>query len=100
MPDADLPTFLRARLDEDDRDIDTSRMDPDGAWYLPGMVTDLRLRAEVEAKRRILDLYERQNARSGENAMEEDRAWVLRRAVVLLTWPYADHPDYDPAWRV
>ena len=86
----DVVTFLRHQLDEDDRDIDESRMDPDGAWYLPDMVTKPRLRAEIKVKRQILDLYEVQAAMSGEDAGPADQVWAFARVVLLLTFPYTE----------
>lgn len=50
-----------------------------------------RMLAEVEAKRRVVDRY----AWLREHGDTGDAAWVLP----LLGLPYADHPDYRPAWR-
>ena len=58
-----------------------------------------RVLREVEAKRRIIDLYEQQAAKQSENAMEEDRTWTLEPVILLLALPYADHEDYREEWR-
>lgn len=56
----------------------------------------VRVLAECEAKRQIIELYEDQLAKSAENSMEEDRAWTLGPIVAFLALPYTDHPDYQP----
>lgn len=58
-----------------------------------------RVRAECEAKRRIVAIANDQirlgrQARGWDNW--EDMAVATLRALAL---PYADHPDYDEAWR-
>ena len=59
--------------------------------------------AEVDAKRRILDEQE-QAARYakttwGQGNSDQSRARALGKVLRLLALPYADHPDYDEAWR-
>jgi hypothetical protein len=73
---------------------------------LPRVVTHLarhdpaRVLAEVEAKRRILDLAGEWQAAAGPGAdFARQAAVVLDRTLRLLALPYADHPDYDPEWR-
>jgi hypothetical protein len=87
----DLDVWLREQLDEDER-VARAAATPGSRW------DPARALAEVEAKRRIIDLYEAQSARQYENAMEEDRTWVLESAVRALTLPYADRPGYRPEW--
>lgn len=48
--------------------------------------------AECEAKRRIIERY----AHLAEWGNSGDAEWVL----TLLAQPYADHPDFDPSWKV
>jgi hypothetical protein len=50
--------------------------------------------ARCEAELAILDLYEEQSAKAGENAMQEDRAWTLASAVRLLGSAYKHQPGY------
>lgn len=116
-----LIDFLRARLAEDEQVACATG----GRWWQPpaqptevldsgggGFNTFLRSRAahiarhdpgralaEVDAKRRIIDRYERQVAKAAENAMEEDRAWILGEITALLALPHASHPDYNNEWR-
>lgn len=65
-----------------------------------------RVLAEVDAKRRILDAYEEVAAKFTESwsaVVAYDRLAgamnSLRRTIELLALPYADHPDYQDAWR-
>jgi hypothetical protein len=55
--------------------------------------------ARCEAELAILDLYERQAAKNGENAMEEDRAWTLAPVICLLGSGYASRPGYREEWK-
>lgn len=55
--------------------------------------------ARCEAELAILDLYEEQSAKAGENAMEEDRTWTLGRAVRLLGSGYRSRPGYREEWK-
>lgn len=132
---ADLVEFLRARLDEDeqaaraagdgpwtvrDHTADTvaiydSRREP--VVYDEGRPSSdqmehiarhdpARVLAEVDAKRRIIDLYEpyhwhgpaaptSPNPRDHVEDIEACRTCVTNR---LLALPYRDHPDYRPEW--
>lgn len=54
--------------------------------------------ARCEAELAILDLYEQQAAKAGENAMEEDRAWTLWPVVAHLVSAYRHWPGYRPVW--
>lgn len=78
---SDLVAFLRARLDEDERYA--SYGGPTNSWAP-------RVRADVEAKRRMLDLWDRQD--EAHECADQD---TLRG---LMALPYASHPDFDPTW--
>lgn len=101
----DLIEFLRARLNEDERIARAA--DDDGMSGVPGehivRWDPARVPAEVEAKRRIIDLCE-EWIEIGEippNATWSDEAAggvVARDVLSLLALPYADHADYDLAW--
>ena len=57
---------------------------------------------EVDAKRRILDAYERARdagATAFQTQYEAGRAAGLEEAVELLALPYAGRPDYREEWR-
>ena len=57
-----------------------------------------KLLAECEAKRRIVNrLLLVQEGDTTEHAWHEQG---LFEAVGFLAQPYADHPNFDPAWRV
>lgn len=92
-PAVTLIEFLRARLDEDEgaalRADDDEPVDSDNQarW------SRSRVLAEVEAKRRIIAECER-------TFDVEEHGWALANDVLaLLALPYADHPDYDQAWK-
>lgn len=62
-----------------------------------------RVLAEVEAKRRVVEDYERKldNRRAHPDDLGSAGAFLaLHGTVKLLAAVYADHPDYDPAWRM
>lgn len=54
--------------------------------------------ADCEAKIAILDRYERQAAKYGENCMEEDRMWVLEPVVELLATGYRHREGFREEW--
>lgn len=131
---SDLVTWLRARLDEDERiakaaflrhspnddrwagDFGSGMKVRTGAGHLvvshswPNEIDHIarwdpaRVLAEVEAKRRILDVYEWQvaNPSSGETGHWYQKGGIaaLEGALRSLAAVYADRPGYDPAWRV
>lgn len=98
----DLVEFLRARLDEDEEAAQAvmarqHATDPLPTVFRPWDLLysgDLdpavrRLLAEVEAKRRIVSLCD----------LADDNGYdIASEVLALLALPYADHPDYDPAW--
>lgn len=66
-----------------------------------------RVLAECEAKRRIVELYRAAEAHTDmDTFLPEGADWILGRrwgawcAARALAQPYADHPDFDPAWRI
>lgn len=128
----DLITFLRGRLDEDERGARYAmQAGGTGVWSEPtsgalllegvkGMdglfgVGDSRITrhmaewhparvlAEVEAKRRILDEWQRhyvaEDVDYDRRRTDYNWAEALTLALRLLALPYVDHPDYDPEWR-
>lgn len=118
-----LPEFLLVRIAEDEAIEGTYRPDGPGlleemSYDIGGVVTisDRRLMAECEAKRRIVELHlehesfvkayrsprwlDAMNDEDRVNAKKaEARCAVSERIVRLLALPYADHPDYDEAWK-
>lgn len=111
---SDLVTWLRAQLDEDER-IAQSLDDYDeygndlavgGCMGYPCerylAIGKLRVLAEVDAKRRILDWHDA--ALANRAAHPDDVAsagWMLAtvKVVKLIAGPYADRPGYEEAWR-
>jgi hypothetical protein len=86
-------------------------------FHPPVPVIPAKLLAECEAKRRIVERHHRVDSEEwrpddwppspecagcGFNAVEEYRTADVDECpeLRLLALPYADHPDYQPAWRV
>ncbi len=105
----DLATWLRAQLDEDERDANRRDFhtgmclqffDPGGDCscdYSNFVLVD------VEVKRRVLDWHEA--ALAGVKRHPDDLAnkgWLLAmvKVVKLVALPYADRPGYREEWRV
>lgn len=101
-----LVEFLRARLDEDEAAAK--------AWLPFGNPDDAarahiarhdpaRVLAEVEAKRRIIDLHGAEPhecvAWDGDLGLPCTCYEVDCPTLLLLALLYASHPDYDEAWR-
>lgn len=63
-----------------------------------------RVLAEVAAKRRIIELHSGMHECStyDHNGEIDNCTWVIHACstILLLTAPYADHPDYSPGWDV
>lgn len=126
---SDLVSFLQARLDEDERAAQAAQADEYwhkwhdstfAAWQFDDQVaehvrrlTPARMLAEVEAKRWIIDMWEDDPSavRTLPDGVHDGRdpdevetqvavAEVVDDIVRILALPYADHPDYDPAWAV
>lgn len=95
----DLVEFLWARLDDDESLARTvgrvtwphGTMRPDEEDFL-NRFHDERVLAEVEAKRQIIDLCATETPETGGLPL-------ALRTLRLLAMPYAEHPDYDEAWR-
>jgi hypothetical protein len=113
----DLIDWLRARLDDDQREaeaqqrfdawVDEQRGTNVEAIVVPplsqlGSAGDpARVLAEVSAKRRILD-YHVQLAAAAPNAWEEGVAHAeaaIAFVVRLLALPHADRPGFRDEWR-
>jgi hypothetical protein len=110
----DLTAFLRARLDEDENKIRFMEREehrvqtapifqghpPDWLAGVDIFVSSKRWRAEVEAKRRVLDLHAPViDGSQGSWAWFEGSESMSEQIVRLLALPYADHADYRPEWR-
>lgn len=97
---SDLVEFLRARLDEDEKAAK--------AW-LPFGNSDAadrdhiarhdpaRVLREVDAKRRLIQLYEAQMETGG--FVGTFYANTAEPSLRLLALPYADDPEYREEWR-
>jgi hypothetical protein len=83
LPLVALADFVATRIDEDEHSVVMRSLAHD--W--PSPFTDpKRGIAEVEAKRRLIRLFD-----------EHPEGIRVRQ---LLALSYADHPDYDEAWRI
>jgi len=92
-----LAEFLAARLDEDEawaRDTDLL------AVAHPIHAIAGRVLREVEAVRHIMDLCAHSLSYEPPVPARKRGEWALASLVLEgLALPYADHPDYDEAWR-
>lgn len=117
--DAPLTDFLAQRLDEDeavarkavlmrDRTKFARGHEPEvpdmSAWanddVLGGAVVSVgpeRVLAEVEAKRRIVEQCTHDGRMEPTEDSDDILDWLTLRHLAAV---YADHPDYDEAWRV
>ena len=113
-----LVEFLRARLDDEAAEI---AKQPDGEGEFEGIglwssgdvlsntsyliINKSRALRDVEAKRRIVDLYEVAELASDVTKGSDLNNAASRlhrtygRAVRLLALPYADHPSFKEEWR-
>ncbi|MFK8851272.1 DUF6221 family protein [Streptomyces sp. Ac-502] len=114
----DLVQFLRDRLDEDERIAKACA--GNGQWnaddieiYGKELAPEVRAHmathdparalAEVAAKKRILDFYDAAHSDAVRNAVgidsQDGTISAATAAVRCLATVYADHPDYNEAWR-
>lgn len=97
----ELPDFLRPRLDEAETRVHLVDKSAGGktAW-------STYLLADVAAKRRIVDEFGDAgewlpfNREDDEPEYAYGRARALYDVLKLLAQSFADHPDFDPAWKV
>lgn len=88
--------------DQDDEDGPMPSLGIDGSCSLQQALhiarfDPARVLAECEAKRRIVEWH------SETHECEDGVAWMpqhIFRTLVVLAQPYADHPDFDPSWRL
>ena len=59
-----------------------------------------RVLAECEAKRRIVGMFESREEQAHESNAVAAHATGLLLAMKCLATVYADHPDFDEAWRM
>ena len=109
-----LPQFLHARIDEDELAAralaNATRVRPadEPSAGFAARFDPARVLAECDAKRRIIDLaYEATGydmtvdlERSSSARADSALAFVGDRILKALALPYADHPDFDEAWRI
>ena len=93
-----LADFLLARIAEDEavarRIAAVGSCEP---AYHPA-----RVLAECAAKRAIVEKAQRADEAFGRqiNPATSAASFALTEVLCRLAAPYADHPDYDPAWKV
>ncbi len=93
-----LAEFLLARIAEDEKAAYSNIESPPG--YAPRAEDDplvlwaRRVLVACDAKRRIVELH----AEDVHECVDMVAVHEPCTTVQLLALPYADHPDYDPAW--
>lgn len=123
MSELTLADFLRARLDDEEiraMDAINQFVEDDEAWWwfdnaTPETPREYHIAAwspkrvlyEVDARRQIID--EIDEVRGYEDQIDgewgvgdwatDDPGRASVRILRSLAFPYADHPDYDEAWR-
>lgn len=119
MGDLTITEFLLARVSEDEAVAREATAGPwtaygDGvllgtsanpevcrgvkSWNMAHLSTfdPARVLAECEAKRRIILLLDTTNSPGIDVG-----AWTIAKMILHpLAQPYADHPDFDPSWKV
>lgn len=117
-----LVRFLRARLDEDEQAAHAAfsgQADPENGWGAErsewyrhttitphvGMIHEAvqadhvvrwnpaRVLREVEAKRQLIEMC-------AESLGSYEESGFATQTLMRLALPYADHPDYNPDWRI
>ncbi len=58
-----------------------------------------RVLAECEAKRRIVEAWRATWSKAAFSPSQRLATGAMADVLELLALPYADHPDYDEAWR-
>lgn len=110
---AELITFLRARLDDDEavlrscaggvprwRAEDIAIFGPDLSPEVRAHIArhdPARVLKEIEAKREVVRLYER--AYDYAPTFTSGFAAAMEDALLMFALAYADHPDYREEWR-
>lgn len=62
------------------------------------VIDSARVLAEVDAKRRIIDIHG--SGADPCDAHDASMRTIPCDTLLLLTLPYAEHPDYQAEWRV
>jgi hypothetical protein len=93
-----LTEFLLSRIAEDEArvyGIHSGSGDPDFFWGPD------RIRAECEAKRRIVERYRRheRDVTPPGVALDDTARFALEDTMRDLAQTYADHPDYRQEWK-
>lgn len=106
--------FLRARLDDDQQDVQAGRLRavptpgwPDASCVAENLYAPVvhRLLTEIEAKRQIVRDYESAVASfastevgTAPHDLMGGAVNTLRRTLCLLMRPYTAHPDFKAEW--
>jgi uncharacterized protein DUF6221 len=101
-----LTEFLLARFDEAEAEIPPLGDDPflpHGQHWSEVPYRNASARfvlADLKAKRRIAEAYNKAEAEWTRNMSDEDYYFQsgLEVSIRLLAEPYADHEDFDPRW--
>jgi len=99
-PVAQIVDFLLARIIEDEdcareavvTDDDLLSLGDPGVAHHVARFGSARVLAECKAKLDIVAAYPCRRRGDG--------GWDVPRVLYLMVQPYADHPDFDPGWRV
>lgn len=120
----ELVEFLLARIAEDEERARFVQQQVEGPWHKPFepwrlswhdeydllCIDPARALAECEAKRRIVETVQYAQERYAQERDSgygdgADMEWLtkletLEPILAYLAQPYADHPDFNPEWRI
>ena len=100
-----LTEFLLARIAEDRHAAEHADWAMQGKWYADAddkvdefvrEFSPARVLAECEAKRRIVEQWERISTRLQVD-LDQTQGWETLRVLASV---YSDHPDYRQEWRL
>ena|SRR5690606_20281138 len=99
-----ITEFLTARYDEEEAVARAAL----GSPRRNGKTHARRVLADIAAKRRLVELCATWRADGERHVAGRDAMSIAARTQAItaetvlraLAQPYADHPDFDPAWRV
>ena len=106
-----IDEFIMARVAEDERAAEHGRRHNDVGTYANDnygclLVDPARVLAECEAKRRVVELHQQEPRYVEVQTMSEAEprevyaGTYIPTELRLIAAVYADHPDFDPAWRL
>jgi len=99
-----ITEFLLARITEDEDELKTARIGGSPEWWEPAQWCRERAEAECAAKRAIVEMcpevslaHKGIEIEMGHGEPDPDLGEQILRTLAAT---YADHPDYQPEWKL